>query len=136
MSDIVPGHPPPIDVLAAQEIIEHAHLAGEDLAQFGAEAVEGLYLHQGPDQQGAEYAGQRLPVGAALAADGRTEQADQGVAPEAFGHFRVGEGAGLAEGVGQRGVGAGAAARALGFGSGGGGFAASVFHRTVHIPSY
>jgi hypothetical protein len=31
-----------VDVLAAQEIVEHADVAGQKLAQFGAEAVEGV----------------------------------------------------------------------------------------------
>ena len=55
------GQAPPMDVFAAQEIIEHAHLAGQDLAQFGAEAVEGFYFQQGPDQQGTEHVGQGSP---------------------------------------------------------------------------
>ena len=39
------GEPAPIDVLAAQEIVEHTDLAGQNLAQFGAEAVEGFDFH-------------------------------------------------------------------------------------------
>ena len=38
------GQAPPIDVLTAQEIVEHADLAGQNLAQLGAEAVEGFDL--------------------------------------------------------------------------------------------
>jgi len=103
------GQAPPINILPAQEIVEHADLTGQNLAQLGAEAVEGFDLQQGPDQQGAEQVGQRLPVATALAADGGGEQASQGVALEAFGQFGIGEGEGLAQGVGQRGVGAGLA---------------------------
>jgi len=89
-----------MDVLAAQEIVEHADLAGQNLAQLGAEAVEGIDLQQGPDQQGTEQVGQRFPVATALAADGGSEQAGQGVLLDAFGQFGVGEGEGLAQGVG------------------------------------
>ena len=39
------GEPAPIDVLAAQEIVEHTDLAGQNLAQFGAEAVDGFDFH-------------------------------------------------------------------------------------------
>jgi hypothetical protein len=123
------GQTPPIDVFAAQEIIEHADLAGQDLAQFGAEAVEGFYFHQRIDQQGAEQVGQRLPVGAALAADGRGEQSDQRVTLEAFGEFGVDEGQGLAEGIGQGGIGAGLAAGLFGLGPGRGAGAVFFIHR-------
>jgi hypothetical protein len=125
-----------MDVFPAQEIIEHANLTSQDLTQFGTEAVEGFYFHQGPDQQGTEQVGQRLPAGAALAADGCTEQSGQRVTLEAIGEFRIGEGEGLFERIGQRGIGTGAAARALGFGLGRGGFNAGVRHMTVYIPSY
>ena len=105
------GQAPPIDVFPAQEIVKHAHLAGQNLAQLGAEAVEGFDFQQRPDQQGTEHVGQRLPVGAALAADRRPEQSGQGVTLDAFGQFGVGEGEGLAQGVGQGGIGAGLAGR-------------------------
>ena len=71
------GQAPPIDVLTAQEIVEHADVAGQNLAQLGAEAVEGFDLQQGPDQQGAKHIGQRFAVRAALAVNGRAEQARQ-----------------------------------------------------------
>ena len=86
------GEPPPIDVFAAQEIIEHADLALQDLAQFAAEAVEGFYLQQGPNQQGTEHVDQSLPVGTAFAADGLAEQAHQRVTLDPLGQFGVGEG--------------------------------------------
>jgi len=38
------GQAPPINILPAQEIVEHADLAGQNLAQLGAEAVEGFDL--------------------------------------------------------------------------------------------
>jgi len=123
------GPTPPIDVFAAQEIREHANLPGQDRAQFGAEAVDGFYFHQGPDQQGTEHVGQRLPVGAALAADGRAEQSGQPVTPEAFGEFSVGEGQGLAEGIGQGSIGAGLAAGLLGLEPGTAAVEVSFSHR-------
>ena len=39
------GEPAPIEVLAAQEIVEHTDVTGQNLAQFGAESVEGLDFH-------------------------------------------------------------------------------------------
>ncbi len=108
------GQAPPVDVLAAQEIVEHADLAGQDLAQLGAEAVEGFGFKQGPDQQRAQHIGQRLRLGAAFAAEGCLEQPHQRVTLEAFGRFGVREGQGLAQGVGQGGIGTWAAAGAWG----------------------
>ena len=102
--------PAPVDVLAAQEIVEHTDLAGQELAQFGAEAVEGFGFEQGPDQQCAQHIGQRLGFGAALAAEGGPEQTRQRMTLEAPGQFGVGEGQGLAEGIGQWGVGTGLSA--------------------------
>ena len=132
------GQPPPVDVLAAQEIVEHADLAGQDLAQLGAEAVEGFGFEQGPDQQRTEHIGQGLGLGAAFAAEGRPEQAHQRVTLEAFGQFGVREGQGLAEGVGQGGVGTGVAAGRLGLGLGREVLRAwrVCAYMTVYIPSY
>ena len=76
------GHPPPIDVLATQEIVEHTDLANQNLAQFGAEAVDGVDFHQRPDQQGTKDIGQRFSVGAAPAADGGTEAENHAVTAE------------------------------------------------------
>jgi len=126
------GEPPPVDVLAAQEIVEHAHVACQDLAPFGAEAVERPDLEQGPDQQGAEHVGQGFAVGAAFAAQGGAEQADQRVALDPLGQFGIGEDQGLGEGIGQGGIGAGGAA-----GLGGGGvWALGCRHRAVYLPTY
>jgi len=132
------GQSPPMDVLAAQEIIKHAHLARQNLTEFGAEAVQRFNFQQRPDPQRTQQIGQRFSIGAAFAAHGGAEPPNQRVTLDAFGQFGIDEGQGLVERIGQGGVGTGAAAlagfRGLRFGRGD--FNSGASQMTVYRPLY
>ena len=78
------GEAAPVDILTALEVVEDAGLAGEELAELGAEAVDGLGLQQGPDQQGAKDVGLGFAVAAAAAAQGGAQEGGEGVALESL----------------------------------------------------